>query len=153
MPDLQYPNQGDHPKRRRMDRTLGKIEWVWQNGVPLVAIALAAIAVHGNSVAIKGNTTLIQRQAEGRSVAIDVLCGFGNGVAEAGRKALAGELRGQAQPGQRTGLPESAQRDYARTIALAVLQQAGLPASGLLQPNGQIDCTKLRVAARAPRKK
>jgi hypothetical protein len=35
------------------------------------------------------------RQSEGRAIAIDVLCGFSNGVAEAGRKALAGELQGQ----------------------------------------------------------
>jgi hypothetical protein len=86
------------------------------------------------------------RQAEGRSIAIDVLCGFGNGVAEAGRKALAGELQGQDSA---RGLPPDAQRDYVATITSTLLAEAGIRAQGVLEPNGEVNCLRLRVAAKA----
>jgi hypothetical protein len=90
--------------------------------------------------------TAATRQSEGRSIAIDVLCGFGNGVAEAGRKALAGELQGQDSG---RGLPPEAQRDYVATITSTLLAEAGIRAQGVLEPNGEVDCGRLRVAAKA----
>jgi hypothetical protein len=90
--------------------------------------------------------TAASRQAEGRAVAIDVLCGFGNGVAEAGRKALAGELVGQHPA---NGLPPEAQRDYVATITSTLLAEAGIRAQGVLEPNGEVNCARLRVAAKA----
>jgi hypothetical protein len=86
------------------------------------------------------------RQSEGRAIAIDVLCGFSNGVAEAGRKALAGELQGQDSA---RGLPPEAQRDYVATITSTLLAEAGIRAQGVLEPNGEVDCGRLRVAAKA----
>jgi hypothetical protein len=90
--------------------------------------------------------TAATRQAEGRSIAIDVLCGFGNGVAEAGRKALAGELQGQDSA---HGLPPDAQRDYVATITSTLLAEAGIRAQGVLEPNGEVNCARLRIAAKA----
>lgn len=129
------PDTGE--RRRKRDKLIGKIEWVWQNGLPLVAIIIAAIAV-------QGNTSDIQRQKEGRAVAVDVLCGFGNGVATAGRKALSGELAGQTG----RGLPPEAVRDYTRTVTSTLLKEAGITGTDVLKANGEIDCTKLKIVAR-----
>jgi hypothetical protein len=122
-------------------------------GVFVVVIALLGV-VFGVGVAFAVRSALdshdaktaAARQAEGRAVAIDVLCGFGNGVAEAGRKALAGELQGQHSA---NGLPAEAQRDYVATITSTLLAEAGISAQGVLEPNGEVNCARLRVAAKA----
>jgi hypothetical protein len=105
-----------------------------------------AFAIH-SAIDSHDAKTAASRQAEGRAVAIDVLCGFGNGVAEAGRKALAGELVGQHSA---NGLPAESQRDYVATITSTLLAEAGISARDVVQVNGTINCPKLRVAARAP---
>lgn len=128
-----------HPKARRSDGGWRFwCAWLYRMIVPAVAIAIAALAVARTQ-------SDVERQREGRAIAVKVLCGFGNGVAEAGRKALAGELRGQSP---RQGLPREAQTDYVRTITSTLLAEAGITAKDVVQPNGQIDCPRLRVVAK-----
>lgn len=113
--------------------------WLYRHLVPAIAIVVAAIAV--------GRTQSdVDRQREGRAVAIDVLCGFGNGVAEAGRKALSGELAGQ-NPSR--GLPQKAQTDYVRTITSSLLAESGFDDVKLIRSDGQLNCDALRIAAKA----
>jgi hypothetical protein len=113
-------------------------------------LALAGAVWWGINVAIDAHDakTAATRQQEGRAIAIDVLCGGNNGVAVAGRKVLAGELPGQQGP----GLPEETQRAYVNEIASSVLQVAGIRTQGVLQPDGRINCQRLRIAARATHK-
>jgi hypothetical protein len=129
-----------HPRARASDGGWRYwTAWCYRMLVPAVAVVIAAIAV----ARTQGD---VQRQKEGRAIAIDVLCGFGNGVAEAGRKALAGELRGQDS---RQGLPEEAQRDYVGTITSTLLAEAGITARDVVQPDGTVACDRLRVVAKA----
>jgi hypothetical protein len=89
------------------------------------------------------------RQQEGRAVAIDFLCGYSNGVADAGRRALAGTLKGERGP----GLPQKSQDDYVAILNQRLIDQVGVKAADVLirsGPNGGlIDCAKLSVAAKA----
>jgi hypothetical protein len=89
--------------------------------------------------------TAAARQAEGRRVAVDVLCGGVSGVEDAGKQALNGTLDGL----HGRGVPREAVRDYVSTISNAVILQAGVDARKVLKADGQIDCDKLRIAARA----
>jgi hypothetical protein len=89
--------------------------------------------------------TAALRQEEGRAIAIDVLCGFSNGVADAGRRALAGKLKGERGP----GLPPAAQQDYVFTVNARLIDQAGVRTADVLITTGLIDCRKLRQAANA----
>jgi hypothetical protein len=89
--------------------------------------------------------TAASRQAEGRRVAIDVLCGGVSGIEDAGTQALNGTLNGL----HGRGVPSTATRDYVSTISSAVIEQAGVDARKVLRPDGRIDCDELRVAAAA----
>jgi hypothetical protein len=119
--------------------------------VLLIGIAVAIGVRVGVEVAIDAHDakTAATRQQEGRAVAVDVLCGFSNGVADAGRRALAGQLQGQRGP----GLPIEAQQDYVTTVNRRVIDQAGVRAADVLigsGPNaGLIDCRRLRLTAKA----
>jgi hypothetical protein len=128
------------------DRPLSR--GMWLATCLTIGVVLAGFTVLWTSAAVDSHDakTAATRQTEGRAVAIDVLCGFGNGVAEAGRKALAGELVGQHQA---NGLPPEAQRDYVATITSTLLAEAGISAQGVLEPNGEVNCARLRVAAKA----
>jgi hypothetical protein len=121
---------------------------MWLATCLVIGALLAVFTILWTSSAVDSHDakTAATRQAEGRSIAIDVLCGFGNGVAEAGRKALAGELQGQDSA---RGLPPDAQRDYVATITSTLLAEAGIRAQGVLEPNGEVNCLRLRVAAKA----
>jgi hypothetical protein len=136
----------NHPKRREGDTRRGKLRAFWRDVAPLVAVVVAGVAVFAAGFSVLNTQSDVERQKEGRAIAVDVLCGFGNGVAEAGRKALAGELAGQR--GGR-GLPASAQRDYVQTITSTLLAEAGINARDVIRPDGQVDCSRLRRAARA----
>src|SRR4051794_8741858 len=123
-----------NPRARASDKGWRyKLGWVYRNTLPLVCLAIAFWAL--------GRTQSdVERQREGRAVAIDVLCGFGNGVAEAGRKALAGELVGQ-QPGR--GLSKASQSDYIQTITSTLLAEAGIQGRDVIRPDGEVDCARL----------
>jgi hypothetical protein len=98
-------------------------------------------------------------QQAGRAIAIQAICGFGNGIAEAGRVTIAG---GMIQPAQfrrnleRLGLPpervrrraaQASAEAYAVRIRQSVVQATGL--RGLVRDDGTLNCAALRTAARA----
>lgn len=120
---------------------------MWLATCAVIGLVLAVFTVLWTATAVDSHDakTAASRQTEGRAIAIDVLCGFGNGVAEAGRKALAGELRGQH--GQ--GISRSAQDDYVQTITSTLLSEAGIDARGVIRPDGEVACGRLRIAAKA----
>lgn len=141
----------DVPRRRRRDTFYGRVEWVWQNGVPFIAIVLAAIAV-------RGNTSDIQRQREGRRVAVDVTCATMSAVIDAGRATITGSSRVSPKFErnlQRLGYPPRKQRQaaakaaaaaYAESIARTVEREAGV--EGLVQRDGTLNCARLRAATK-----
>jgi hypothetical protein len=134
-----------------MDWLRQPVSWgLWLFTVLLLGGVFALMIWYGAELRIDAHDAKLSaiRQKEGRAVAIDVLCGFGNGVAEAGRKALAGELIGQSAA---RGLPVESQRDYVGTITSTLLAEAGINARDVIRPDGQVDCEKLRAAAKAPR--
>lgn len=120
---------------------------MWLATLAVVGLLLGAATVLITNAIIDSHDAKASadRQQEGRALAIDVLCGAENGVAVAGRKVLAAELPGQHGP----GLPQSTQLAYAQEVTNSVLQQAQVSDSRLVLPDGQIDCKRLRVAARA----
>lgn len=112
-------------------------ERVWQDIVPLVALILATWAVAGTQ-------SDLERQREGRVVALDVLCGFANGVSEAGREVILGP-EGAPDQDERRKLAEQ----YTTTITNAVVAQAGAKAESVVNGVGTVDCNRLRVVAKA----
>lgn len=149
-----------HHQRRRGDRPWGgwqlwawRAERVWQDVVPLIALGLAFYAVlHVESKATRNRQFLVQ-QAQGRKVAIDVLCGGVLGVERAGILTLQGKLldtRRLGMTGQERRLRERASLSYAKIISRAVVRQAGIGSHAVLRPDGTLDCAKLRVAAKSP---
>lgn len=120
--------------------------------VLLIGVAVAVGVRIGVNVAIDAHDakTVAVRQQEGRAIAVDVLCGFSNGVSDGGRRALAGRLRGMSP---RRGVPAEAQADYVAIITQRLIDQAGVKAADVLIPNGPnaglIDCGRLRRAAKA----
>lgn len=131
-----------HPRERersgdfRQLSLLGKAGWIWRNGIPLLALGLAALAVTGTQ-------SDVDRQREGREVAVDVLCGGLSGVADAGKRTLEGRLPGLPGP----GVPRASEA-YARIISLSVIKQAGVEARDVLNRDGTINCERLKVAAK-----
>src|SRR4051812_22767494 len=121
---------------------------MWLSTCVVVGLVLVVFTILWTSSRVESHDakTAATRQAEGRAVAIDVLCGFGNGVAEAGRKALAGELVGQ-RPGR--GLSKASQSDYIQTITSTLLAEAGIQGRDVIRPDGEVDCARLQVAAKS----
>jgi hypothetical protein len=74
-----------------------------------IAVALSGLSV---VLALSNRSTLTEQQQiaefqqEGRKVAIEVLCGFGSAVSEAGRKTIAGSI----------ALPGRTRRDADRVV-------------------------------------
>lgn len=120
---------------------------MWLATCLIIGVLFAAFTVLWTHTAIRAQQAkdVATRQIEGRRVAIDVLCGGLSGVEDAGKQALNGTLEGL----HGRGVPDSAIRDYVSTISTAVILQAGVDARKVLKPDGQIDCDKLREAARA----
>jgi hypothetical protein len=120
---------------------------LWLATCLVIGLVLAVFTVLWTSAAVDSHDakTATARQAEGRRVAVDVLCGGVSGVEDAGKQALNGTLEGL----HGRGVPASATRDYVSTISSAVIKQAGVDARKVLRADGQIDCDKLRVAAAA----
>lgn len=111
-------------------------------------VANSAIDAHDAKVAAT-------RQQEGRAIAIDVLCGFGNGVASAGRNVIRGHrANGQPIPGvhfsrREQKVRDAAAADYGGFIVQTVQGQAGVRSHDVVKADGTLDCAKLRLAARA----
>lgn len=147
------PSRGEHPRRRATDRAPGWLVGLWRNFVPLIALGLAAYAVAGIQ-------TDVDVQRQGRGVAIDILCGFGNGVEAAGKATITTPV----QPPEfrrnleKLGLPPEAERQanakvageaYARLISQNVADQAGAAAVDVVNKDGSLNCDALSKAARA----
>jgi hypothetical protein len=120
-------------------------ERVWQDLIPLVALVLAAIAVFGTQ-------SDVERQREGRGIAINVLCGVSNGIVDAGREILTDTLPGTEHYQRPHSALEKSRAQayadsYARVISFSVAQQAGVQAEGVLRHDGTIDCDALSRAA------
>lgn len=119
------------------------IGWLWRNLVPLAAVVLAFIAV----TRTQGD---VERQREGRRVAVDVLCGGLYGVEDAGSRILTGDLpdipdalrRPQTARERQAALVYA--HSYALVISRAVLDQAGVDGKAVLRKDGSIDCNELK---------
>lgn len=152
MPMLSGRNRPDAGWRLR----LWQAERAWRDLVPIIALAIAVYAVmHVEDKADK-NTVRIEQQAEGRRVALDVLCGGLSGVAEGGRKALRGTLLGPPDPPpshQEAQLRDAAARAYVRILSTAIIEQAGVEGKKVLRGDGSVDCELLKgQALRAERR-
>lgn len=122
--------------------------------------AVAAVALIVAAASMFLSASLFTKQREGRKVAIDVLCGFANGVADAGR----GQLTAPVMPPkfrrnlERLGLPPAKVRArgqraaadaYARVILRSVERQAGAGTGGAVIRDGRLDCRALQHASRS----
>lgn len=142
---------------------------LWRDFMPLLALGIASIAVFSaenkaddaavNSRIAKATAL---NQAEGRRIAVSVLCGFGNGVEQAGKATLSAPImpiRFRREL-ERLGLPSDAVRlrgakaageAYARSISNSVVEQAGADAKAVIKPDGSLNCSALQgVAKTAP---
>lgn len=143
----------NHPKARKSDGGWRFwCIWLYHKMLPLVCLVVALVAlglawtrVDRAEFKAERAAQIARSQREGRTVAVDVLCGGVAGIEDAGTQALQGKLEGQ----NGHGLPQRAIDDYVRTISRAVSRQAGVDARRVLKANGTIDCDRLRVAARA----
>lgn len=148
------PPRDNHPRERLTDTRWGKVLVFWRNVIPLIALALAFIA-------ITGTESEQDRQRTGRRVAIEVLCGLGNGVASAGRMTLeasadikpdrfeaALERLGMFPAATRKSNAERAATAYATIIGKSIRDTAHVD-RGVIEPDGTVDCAALVDAARA----
>ena len=143
-----------HHTRRSTDRPtrgwrlfLWHAERVWQDVVPLIALVLAAIAVFGNQ-------SDLERQKEGRGIAINVLCSVSNGTVDAGRLILTDKLPGtepyrQPRSAAQRKAADAYAKSYGRVISEAVVAQAGVRADDVIRKDGTVDCDALKRAALA----
>jgi hypothetical protein len=120
---------------------------MWLATCVVIGLLLCVFVVLWTSATVDSHDakTAAARQADGRRIAVDVLCGGVSGVEDAGTQALNGTLQGL----HGRGVPSTATRDYVSTISSAVIRQAGVDARKVLRADGRIDCDKLRVAAAA----
>lgn len=146
--DVRCTDAGTEGKRfAGLRRVIWHGERVWQDLVPLIALILAAVAVFGQE-------SDLERQREGRSIAIEVLCGSTSGVQKAGELILKDELpnteryRRPKTDADRERADAYA-RSYVRLISNEVLKVAGVEGKDVLDPDGSINCDRLKAAARA----
>jgi len=130
-----------HPGRRRGDSLRGWVSEHWKTVVVSIAFFYLLLVVTSQ---VDENRSRLDRQAEGRRIAVDVLCGLGSGVAKAGSLTFSGEL-----PGIRGKPNPTAQKAYADVIVASVANEAGVEARGLVLSDGSIDCDELSRRANA----
>lgn len=125
------------------------------------ATVLSVVALIIATIAIVNVSDSVDRQAEGRKVAIEVICGVTSGIIEAGRATITGQSSGGMDPEfirnlEKLGYPPKRQREaaarlaaeaYARSIAERVESEAGV--EGVVRQNGTLDCLALKRAAGA----
>lgn len=128
------------------------------------ALRLAALALVVGAVGLVGALTIglgvlgnngeLERQREGRRIAVNVTCGAISAVIDAGRATITGGAAGLppelASFLEAHGYPPAAERrrqaleaasTYARSIAKAVERASGR--DDLVQPNGRLRCERL----------
>jgi hypothetical protein len=130
------------------------VDWVWRRVVPVIAIALALVALLGLQDKVDRTQAQVDAQREGRQVALEVICGALYGVEEAGRLILLGELPPPAPPTPRVSEREHEKRDkYARSytsvINKRVLEAAGIKGGEVFRLDGTLDCEKVKEVAQA----
>lgn len=126
-----------------------------------VVILNNAAGIHHADRKAEQAQTDVQRQVAGRRVAISVICGFANGVADAGRQAISTPRLlppRLEQLFERYGYPTFKQRQraahafadaYARRIAQAVAKEAGAQYRDLVRADGSLNCAVLKRVARS----
>jgi hypothetical protein len=143
---------------------------LWRDFVPLVALVIALFAVLGverkvDQQAVDARVAkaeartakqLAEAQSEGRRIAVSVTCGALRGVEDAGRLVLTQRL-----PGTERFIPPSSKREqrirrifarsYNRVITNRIVQEAGANGAEVIEPNGSVNCDRLRSVARAPK--
>lgn len=148
---------------------VGRWHHLWRDFVPLVALIIAAFAVIGledkvdqqavDSRVAKAEARtakqLAETQQDGRRVALGVTCGALRGVEDAGRLVLTNKL-----PGTERFVPPSSSRErrirrifaraYNKVITDRIVQEAGVAGEKVIEPNGSVNCTRLREIGKAP---
>jgi hypothetical protein len=148
----------------------GRWHHIFRDFVPLIAVlgliyAVVGIegkvdqsAVEARVAAVEAQTAkdLARTQSNGRRVALGVTCGALRGVEDAGRMALTQRL-----PGTKRYIPPSTARErrirevfarsYNRVITDRIVKEAGAAGDEVIEPNGSVNCNRLREVAAAPK--
>lgn len=162
-------NTDNNPGRRAGDHFPWWVGAAWRNLVPIIALALATYAVTGLQ-------SDVDQQRIGRRVAIDVLCGYANGTAAAGRATLRGGLPGDKlkktpdgaltdlTPGEfnrflqahgygttqeQIARSNAGATAYTQNLSQQVVKEAGVKGDDVVNPDGTLNCDALRKAAAA----
>jgi hypothetical protein len=131
--------------------------------VPLLALIIAAVAVFGveqkvDQAAVNATVAkqLAESQSQGRRIALGVTCGALRGVEDAGRAVITQRL-----PGTERFYPPASRREermraeiaraYNRVITDRIVMEAGANGAEVIEPNGSVNCDRLREVARAPK--
>jgi methionine synthase II (cobalamin-independent) len=152
------------------DKPASRWHHIWRDFVPLIALLIAAYAVfsvedkvdradvRAETAKVEATTAkrLAEQQSEGRKVALGVTCGALRGVEDAGRLVLTQRL-----PGTSALYPPSTSRErkarrqvaqaYNRVITDRIVQEAGVAGAEVIEPNGSVNCDRLREVAKAPK--
>jgi methionine synthase II (cobalamin-independent) len=145
------------------DKPQSRWHHVFRDFGTLFALIIAAIAVFSveqkvDQAAVNATVAkkLAKQQSEGRRVALGVTCGALRGVEDAGRLVLTQRL-----PGTSALYPPSTSRErkarrqvaqaYNRVITDRIVQEAGVAGAEVIEPNGSVNCDKLREVAKAPK--
>lgn len=135
---------------------------VWRDLVPLLALLIALFAVVGveqkvDQAAVEATVAkrAAESQREGRGVAVGIICGALRGVEDAGRLVLTDRLPGTEQYRRpSTAQERTVQRAYAtaynRVITERIIAEAGATGERVIEPDGTVNCTELRVASGTP---
>lgn len=171
---------------RRYGLTFKPRENAYRDAVNLFAVLLAGLAVvvsnDGRSTAqtaaknadksavvaataARDAARAVSKQAEGRRIAVQIICGATSGVIEAGRATITGQTSAAFSPVfernlERLGFPPKAQREsvarrqavlYAKFIAKRVRDVADGRGRGIVRKDGSLNCDRLQRAARTSR--
>jgi hypothetical protein len=165
--------QGPNRRRRRnaFSRALrefgrepeGRWHHIFRDFGTLFALIIAAYAVFGieqkvDQAAVDATVAkrLAFQQSEGRRIALGVTCGALRGVEDAGRLVLTQRLprtAGLFPPPTKRERRTRAQiaRAYNRVITDRIVLEAGVAGAEVIEPNGSVNCDRLREVARAPK--
>lgn len=121
----------------------------WYRDVWLLLLSIVLVLM------VLGLQTKVDRQREGRAIAINVMCGGISAVIEAGRATITGSSRsfspefernlerlGYPPRKQRTQAANAAAKAYAAAIAKSVQEESGV--KDLVRKDGSLDCARLR---------
>lgn len=152
---MRNPERRSRSARRRSDKARLILRENWYRDVWLLLVSAFVV------VAVLNSRDAVERQKEGRRVAVQAICGATSAVIEAGRATITGGATGVGGEFERNlralGYPPRKVRQrqamqaaeaYARTIAEGVRQAAGVNARGLVRRDGTLDCQRLQQVAR-----